>query len=108
MEWVDLGAILRQAVVFAERASSARGISVELRVEGELCHLRGKSNEVLEIFLNLLLNALDAVGRDGKISVRAGMDEEDGTKQARVAVEDTGHGIPAGDLSRIFDPFYTT
>jgi signal transduction histidine kinase len=52
--------------------------------------------------------ALDAVGRDGRIGVSAVQEDEGEEKRVRVVVEDTGHGIAAVDLPRIFDPFYTT
>ncbi len=57
-----------------------------------------------QILVNLLTNALDAVDKNGRVTVAAAP-EKDGVL---ITVSDTGHGIPADDLKRIFEPFYTT
>jgi two-component system, NtrC family, sensor kinase len=57
-----------------------------------------------QILVNLLTNALDAVDKNGRVTVAARSDEGG----VLITVSDTGHGIPADDLKRIFEPFYTT
>ena len=57
-----------------------------------------------QILLNLLTNALDAVDKNGRVTVAA-IPEGD---SVLLTVTDTGHGIPVDDLKRIFEPFYTT
>jgi signal transduction histidine kinase len=62
---------------------------------------------IQEAFINLLLNAAQAIpDPTGSITVSARVDEA--AKEAVIAVEDTGTGIPDEDLGKIFDPFYTT
>jgi two-component system, NtrC family, sensor kinase len=62
--------------------------------------------EIREIFLNLLLNAVEAVGAEGKIVVelKYRRDEE----LIEIVCSDTGKGIPAEHLDKVFNPFYTT
>jgi signal transduction histidine kinase len=57
-----------------------------------------------QVFMNLLVNAAQAIGERGKITVRTGHDEE----HVWVEIQDTGCGIKPENLTRIFDPFYTT
>lgn len=58
-----------------------------------------------QVFLNLVLNSLDAVGKGGRIQVRATSQKPN---MIIVQVEDNGCGIPADVLPHIFDPFFTT
>ena len=62
-----------------------------------------------QCLLNLVLNATDAMEPGGHLSIRMWPAEEDvATKQFRLVVRDTGPGIPASILDRIFNPFFTT
>ena len=57
-----------------------------------------------QILVNLLTNALDAVDKEGRVTVAAAAEDD----RILITVSDTGHGIPEDDLKRIFEPFYTT
>ncbi len=73
------------------------------------CTIRGDANQLSQLFLNLLANALDALEGRGTIRVRA-FSRRDGDNRERVfvEVEDNGPGIPPEDRARIFEPFFTT
>ena len=66
--------------------------------------VKGNAGKLQQVFLNLFLNARDAMASGGTLEVRAW--GEDGA--LRVDVADTGPGIPPENLERIFDPFFTT
>ncbi len=74
-------------------------------IAGDLPKVRGNQNQLQEVFLNLILNACQAMGdRGGKLLISAGAENS----QLVVKVEDTGPGIPANTLRKVFDPFFTT
>jgi signal transduction histidine kinase len=62
------------------------------------------ASQLNQVFLNLLVNAAQAIPEKGEITIRTG--QQDG--EVFIAISDTGTGIPAGNLSRLFEPFYTT
>ena len=78
-------------------------IAVE-RDYGELPRVRCFSGQLNQVFLNLLMNACDAIEGKGTIRIRTG--STDGG--VRLEFSDDGSGIPPDTLNRIFDPFFTT
>ena len=80
--------------------------------------IRADSGLLNQAFVNLFLNALDSMGENGTLTVNTTMDEpgwhltrdreQNGTPHVRLAIQDTGEGIPQEMLHRIFDPFFTT
>ena len=67
--------------------------------------IRADEFQLLQVFINLLINAKDAVGSDGKIEVHSYLNSE---KHAEVSIKDNGSGIDSENLDKIFDPFFTT
>lgn len=86
-------------------ATEARQRQVRFTVQGELdLRVRADEDHLLQIVLNLALNALQATPPGGLVTVRCSR------TGARVAIEisDTGSGIPPAQLAKVFEPFYTT
>ena len=81
------------------------GVEILLDVPQDLS-LNLDAQRIQQVFLNLIENAVHAIEPPGQISIKARADLAE--KQVIVAVEDTGKGIPQGELGRIFDPFFTT
>ena len=71
---------------------------------GEIPMIHGNEGELIQVFLSILLNALDAMGNKGKLTLETNMDKEN----ILINISDTGPGIPANLIHRIFDPFFTT
>jgi len=80
-------------------------VTWQVRLPEDLPEVRGHPHDLQQVFLNLFLNAIQAMPEGGKLEV--GADVVDG-KWVRVQVADTGSGIPQEHLSQIFDPFFTT
>lgn len=64
------------------------------------------SQRLQEVFINLILNATQSIEGSGRITIIA--EKEEKTRQVRIEVRDTGHGIPEEIQGQLFDPFYTT
>ncbi len=71
---------------------------------GELPPVECLASQLNQVFMNLLLNAAHAIEKQGIITIRTGCEDD----EVWVEISDTGMGIPADKLKRIFDPFYTT
>ena len=101
---VDLNRVIRETLSLIEHQLQKAGIGVELRLADPLRPMRGNAGKMQQVFLNLFLNAKDAMERGGMLTVRT----SGGEATVLVEVEDTGKGMDPEDLSRIFDPFFTT
>jgi two-component system, NtrC family, sensor kinase len=98
---VDLVGIIREAAARAIPPGSA----VDFRLAGEPeAAILADEHLVTQVFVNLIANAVDAIGGSGEVTVTVG--RRGGMVQAAVA--DTGRGIPADELPKVFDPFFTT
>ena len=105
-EKLNLGALLQQTASLAANQIKLSGARICLDIAENLPPIHGDRQSLVQVFLNLLLNALDAVGKGGQVKICAdGHREED---CLCVRISDNGHGIAAHVLPRIFDPFFTT
>jgi two-component system, NtrC family, sensor kinase len=77
-------------------------ISLELSAKGPF--VRGHPGELMQVLLNLVLNALYAIRDSGKIIISTSIQKG----KARLRVADTGHGIQSSHLDKLFEPFFTT
>ncbi|MBL8230183.1 MAG: hypothetical protein JNL98_16965 [Bryobacterales bacterium] len=86
-----------------------KAASIRFRNDASPEHwVEGDSDKLLQVFLNLLRNALHAVSFSGAISVASEASEENGRPWIRITVDDNGPGIPPDALPDIFDAFVTT
>jgi two-component system NtrC family sensor kinase len=100
---VNINQSLSEAVKMAGRATVQNNVSVVTEY-GPIKPIRGKPEELLQLFLNLVTNAVQAMNGRGTLTVTTR--SSDGYILA--TVKDTGPGIPPEHLPRIFDPFFTT
>jgi CheY-like chemotaxis protein len=106
-----LQTVISQAVELArtsiEERSALKGVPIQIEMElpPNLAPVEGSASDLRQIFLNLLLNAGDAMDKGGKIKIAANSIEHG---MVLVTVSDEGTGIRAQDLPHIFEPFYTT
>jgi len=103
-EDVDLNLLARQTVSFLENEIRHRNIEVECRFDQELPLITTDANQVQQVILNLLENAIDAIGNDGCIE----LESRSAGETVSLSISDSGEGIAAENLNRVFDPFFTT
>jgi signal transduction histidine kinase len=100
----NLNTTVEHAVMLARQQVLSRPIKIELQKAPHLPEVEHDSDQIHQVLLNLLLNAVQAVDGPGKVCVE--IDTQDG--YASVVVSDTGRGISPQNLPNIFRPFYTT
>jgi len=101
---LDLNKTLADTLLLVEHALKTAHVEVESLFDSSLPLVSGSSGKLQQVFLNLMLNAKDAMPNGGRLRVVTWA--EDST--VRIEISDTGAGIPPEHLNRIFDPFFTT
>ena len=100
----NLNTTVEHAVMLARQQVLSRPIKIELHKDPTLSEVEHDSDQIHQVLLNLLLNAVQAMEGAGTVCVEIGSREG----YATVVVSDTGHGISPQNLPNIFRPFYTT
>ena len=106
VEPLDLNETLAQLLTLNTPRCTEQGIQVVWQPARRLPPLMLVPDRIRQVFLNLLLNAMDAMPEGGVLAVRTMQSRK--PFGMRVTVRDTGPGIPAAILERVFEPFYTT
>jgi signal transduction histidine kinase len=101
---VDVNRIVRETLNLIDHQLRTASVEVKLNLEASLPPVSGNAGKLQQVFLNLFLNARDAMSSGGVLAVRTWSD--DGV--ARIDVADNGEGIASENLERIYDPFFTT
>jgi PAS domain S-box-containing protein len=102
----DLNQVIRDTLFLLEHQFKTAQIAVDLELTEELPPIHGNPGKLQQVFLNLLLNAKEAMPGGGSLRVATLASEHDNCVAALVA--DSGAGIAPEHLKRIYDPFFTT
>jgi two-component system, NtrC family, sensor kinase len=101
---VELNKVIRETLTLLEHQFSKTNVEVKLALDETLPKIKGNPGKLQQVFLNLFLNARDAMESGGVLALTTS--SADGL--VRVTVADSGAGIVKENLERIFDPFFTT
>lgn len=113
VEPVDVGSVVLDAVDALERGTS----QVQVDIDEDVPELMADASQLRQLVTNLIMNALEAMGPDGRVNVKVSRVADDGEPassgmpapgEITIEVNDTGPGISEDDLERIFSPFFTT
>lgn len=103
---VNLASLTGHVCDLLRPEAAARDIEIRLGLPDALSPCVGDPGQLTQALVNLVINAIQAVGRQGRVDVGVVQDPATGTSKIRV--QDTGPGIPPGRESAIFEPFFTT
>jgi PAS domain S-box-containing protein len=101
---VDLNVVIADVLALLEHQFGTHSIKLRRELSETPVMVLGIEHKLQQVFLNLFLNAKDAMPKGGWLSVRTSLDGD----RAVAEVADTGSGIPNEYLARIYDPFFTT
>src|SRR6266852_3284126 len=104
---LDLSTVIERTLQLHEHSLRNNNVQVEFRAESGLPPIIGDANQLIQVFLNLVNNAEQAIREvrtSGRIQIRLGTS----TGRVVATVQDDGAGIKPEDVSKIFDPFFTT
>ncbi len=101
----DLNETLQEVIAFLKYEAQKRSIKVIEELDYDLTPLAGNANRLKQVFINLVMNALQAMEEGGRLALRTAMLNPG---EVQIQVADTGMGISEETMARIFEPFYTT
>jgi len=104
LEDVDVNDTINKTISLLENYSRNNSIEIQTDLSVDLPIIAGDQAQLQQVFLNLLTNAIDAIGKDGLIEVKSRCDGS----EISVSIKDNGSGIPEDLQKKIFDPFFTT
>jgi two-component system, NtrC family, sensor kinase len=104
MEDVDVNQTINQTVDILENYARNNNIDIQTDLQENLPIISGDQAQLQQVVLNLMNNAIDAIGKDGTITVKSTA----GKSEIRLTITDTGPGIPEAMQKKVFDPFFTT
>jgi signal transduction histidine kinase len=101
---VNLNKIIQETLSLLEHQLQKSGVQIKTDLNASLPAIHGNTGKLQQVFLNLFINARDAMAGGGTLEVRTWRDGG----SVKVDVADSGHGIAPEHLRRIYDPFFTT
>ena len=106
MEPVDINRAIIDGLFFLEKQAFFHNIQIIKKLDPSLPLACGNSSQVKQVFMNIIVNAAEAMHGNGTLTISTSFNQE--KKSIIIEFTDTGEGIPEENLSRIFDPFFTT
>ncbi len=100
---IDLNGVIRDTLTLLEHQFKTSAVRLNLELMPELPRITGNAGKLQQVFLNLFLNAKDAMAAGGSLRVATEVNGRVG-----VVIADTGSGIAPENMQRIYDPFFTT
>jgi PAS domain S-box-containing protein len=108
VDWVDVNQLLEETLVLVEKKMRQLRIRITRSFDESLPRVRARADQLRQVFLNLIINAQQAIEGDGEIVISTSRYEQALQPSILIQLSDSGVGIAEDDLNRIFDPFFST
>jgi PAS domain S-box-containing protein len=108
VDWIDVNQLLEETLVLLEKKMRQLRIRVVRNFDESLPKIRARADQLRQVFLNLIINAQQAIDGGGEITISTSGYEQALQPSIIVQLSDSGVGINEDDLTRIFDPFFST
>jgi len=108
VDWVDVNQLLEETMVLLEKKMRQLRIRITRSFDESLPRIRARADQLRQVFLNLIINAQQAIEGDGEIVISTSRYEQALQPSIVIQLSDSGVGIAEDDLNRIFDPFFST
>ena len=108
VEWADVNQLIEETLILVEKKMRQARVDVVREFDPRLPKVRARADQLRQVFLNLLLNAQQAMEKGGRLRVSTSLYEQALQPTVSVQISDTGRGIPEADIARIFEPFFST
>jgi signal transduction histidine kinase len=107
-ERVDVNRVLEDLFKILEFQPAAKSVNLIKKLAPDLRLIRADSGQIRQVFLNIILNAIQAMPDGGELDVSTRRWMSEAAEGVEITIRDTGTGIPKDDIKDIFQPFFTT
>jgi two-component system NtrC family sensor kinase len=104
-ERLNINTVLDESIDFLENEARYRNIDIQTNYAPDLPLTTSDQSQLQQVFLNIINNGIDAIGKDGEIIITTRITKNN---EICVVISDNGPGMPKDVLQKIFDPFFTT
>jgi two-component system NtrC family sensor kinase len=102
----DLNVIMQNAVAVVENEFHLKHVHIDSQLSEKMVKSHLDWNQILQVFINILLNALQATERNGRVKIQSHVNHREGL--VGMTISDNGCGMSSDELEKIFDPFFST
>ena len=107
-ERIDVNRVLEDLFKILEFQPAAKSVKLKKGLAPDLRPIHGNSGQIRQVFLNIILNAIQAMPDGGELDISTGRWGSEAAEGVEIVIRDTGAGIPKEDIREIFKPFFTT
>jgi signal transduction histidine kinase len=104
----DINEVVSEVLTLVQHLVRTSGVELRVQLREDLPWIRVDPNQIKQVLLNLVHNALQAMQSGGTLSIITALTEKENVPWMTISVQDTGEGIHPEYLDRIFEPFFTT